>query len=123
MEQLDYRINKNIEKKTPVKAVWPKGGVPVGPGPVAIIKDAPNPNAAKLFYNYFLSSEGCQAFQKGGFSNTGRKTGIVNWKHMPGYDDLNIIKIDYAQMDKDRTDLLHKFEKVFGAAKKKARAK
>jgi iron(III) transport system substrate-binding protein len=123
MEQLDYRINKNIEKKTPVKAVWPKGGVAVGPGPAAIIKDAPNPNAAKLFYNYFLSSEGCQAFQKGGFSNTGRKTGIIKWKHMPGYDDLNIIKIDYAQMDKDRTDLLHKFEKVFGAAKKKARAK
>ena len=42
---------------------------------------------------------------------------------MPGYDDLNIIKIDYAQMDKDRTELLNKFEDVFGAAKKKARAK
>jgi hypothetical protein len=42
---------------------------------------------------------------------------------MPGYDDLNIIDVDYRQMDKDRTDLLNKFEKVFGAAKKKARAK
>jgi iron(III) transport system substrate-binding protein len=121
LEQLDYRINKNIEKKTPVKAVWPKDGVAVGPGPVAIIKEAPNPNAAKLFYNYFLSSEGCQAFQKGGYSNAGRKTGLVKWKHMPGYDDLNIIDIDYRQMDKDRTDLLNKFEEVFGAAKKKAR--
>jgi len=121
MEQLDYRINKNIEKKTPVAAVWPKDGVSVGPGPAAIIKEAPHPNAAKLLYNYFLASEGCQAFQKGGFSNTGRKTGIINWKHMPGYDDLNIIKIDYNQMNKDRTDLLNKFEEIFGAAKKKAR--
>ena len=123
LEQLDYRINKNIEKKTPVKAVWPEDGVAVGPGPVAIIKEAPNPNAAKLFYNYFLSSEGCQAFQKGGYSNAGRKSGIIKWKHMPGYDDLNIIDVDYRQMDKDRTDLLNKFEKVFGEAKKKARAK
>jgi hypothetical protein len=40
---------------------------------------------------------------------------------MPGYDQLNIINIDYAQMDKDRTALLEKFEKVFGEAKKKAR--
>ncbi len=40
---------------------------------------------------------------------------------MPGYDDLNIIKIDYNQMNKDRTDLLIKFEDIFGAAKKKAR--
>ena len=95
--------------------------VPVGPGPAALIKEAPHPDAAKLLYNYFLASEGCQAFQRGGFSNTGRKTGIIKWKYMPGYDDLNIIKIDYNQMDKDRTDLLKKFEEVFGAAKKKAR--
>jgi iron(III) transport system substrate-binding protein len=121
MEQLDYRINKNMEKKTPVAAFWPKDGVSVGPGPASIIKEAPHPNAAKLLYNYFLASEGCQAFQKGGFSNTGRKTGIIKWKYMPGYDDLNIIKIDYNQMNKDRTDLLNKFEEIFGAAKKKAR--
>ena len=123
MEDLDYRINENMIKGTPLKGYWPKDGVPVGPGPCAIIKEAPNPNAAKLFYNYFLSSEGCQAFQKGGSSNTARKTGMMKFKHMPGYDDLNIIDIDYVQLDKDTKDLLAKFEEVFGAAKKKARAK
>ncbi len=123
VEQLDYRLNKAMAKKLPVKAHFPKEGVAVGPGPAAIIKEAPHPNAAKLLYNYFLASEGCQAFQKGGYSNTGRKTGGVKWKYLPGYDDLNIIKVDYAQMDKDRTALLEKFEKVFGEAKKRARAK
>jgi len=123
MEDLDYRINENMIKGTPLKGFWPKDGVAVGPGPVAIPKDAPNPNAAKLFYNYFLSSEGCQAFQKGGSSNAGRKTGVMKFKHMPGYDDLNIIDIDYRQLDADTKDLLAKFEEVFGAAKKKARSK
>jgi len=122
LEQLDYRINKNMVKKTPIKAHWPEDGVAVGPGPAAIIKEAPHPNAAKLLYNFFLSSEGCQAFQKGGYSNTGRKTGGIKWKYLPGYDELNIIKIDYYQMDKDRTALLEKFDKVFGEAKKKARS-
>lgn len=123
VEQLDYRINHNIEKKIPIKAVWPKEGVAVSPGPVAIIKEAPHPNAAKLLYNYFLASEGCQAFQMGGYSNTGRKTGGIKWKHMPGYDELNIIKIDYQQLDREMKSLLEKFEKVFGEAKKRARAK
>lgn len=123
VEQLDYRLNKAMAKKLPVKAHFPKEGVAVGPGPAAIIKEAPHPNAAKLLYNYFLASEGCQAFQRGGYSNTGRKTGGVKWKYLPGYDDLNIIKVDYSQMDKERTALLEKFEKVFGEAKKKARAK
>ena len=123
MEDLDYRINENMIKGTPLKGLWPKDGVAVSPGPVAIIKVAPNPNAAKLFYNYFLSSEGCQAFQKGGSSNAGRKTGIMKFKHMPGYDELNIIDIDYRQLDKDTKDVLAKFEQVFGGAKKKARSK
>ena len=123
MEDLDYRINENMIKGTPIKGYWPKDGVAVGPGPCAIIKEAPNPNAAKLFFNYFLSSEGCQAFQKGGSSNTGRKTGGMKFKHMPGYDSLNIIDIDYRQLDADTKDLLAKFEKVFGGGKKKARSK
>ncbi len=123
MEDLDYRINENMIKGTPLKGTWPKDGVAVSPGPVAIIKEAPHPNAAKLFYNYFLSSEGCQAFQKGGSSNAGRKTGVMKFKHMPGYDELNIIDIDYRQLDRDTKDVLAKFEEVFGSAKKRARAK
>lgn len=122
MENLDYRVNENIIKGTPLTGLWPKDGVAVSPGPTAIIKEAPNPNAAKLFYNYFLSSEGCQAFQKGGSSNAARKSGIIKWKHMPSLDDLNIIDIDYRQLDKDEKDLLAKFEQVFGGAKKKAKS-
>ncbi|MBW2308436.1 MAG: extracellular solute-binding protein [Deltaproteobacteria bacterium] len=123
LEQLDYRICKSKAKKTPVNAHWPEEGVAVAPGPAGIVKDAPHPNAAKLLYNYFLSSEGCQAFQKGGYSNTGRKTGMIKWKYLPDPEKLNIIQIDYLQMEKDMKPLLEKFDRVFGEAKKKARAR
>jgi iron(III) transport system substrate-binding protein len=123
MSDLDYRVNENIIAGTPLTGIWPKDGVSVSPGPVAIIKETPHPNAAKLFYNYFLSSEGCQAFQKGGSSNAARKSGIIKWEHMPSLDELNIIDIDYRQLDKDEKDLLAKFEQVFGGAKKKAKSK
>ena len=123
LEQLDYRICEGKAKKEPINAWFPEEGVPMAPGPAAIIKEAPHPNAAKLFYNYYLSSEGCQAFQKGGYSNTGRKTGIIKWPNLPDPDKMNIIKVDFRQMQKEMKPLLEKFEKVFGEAKKKARAK
>jgi ABC-type Fe3+ transport system substrate-binding protein len=93
----------------------------VAPGPAGINAKAPHPNAAKLLYNYFLSSEGCQAFQKGGYSNTGRKSGGIKWNYLPSMSELNIIDIDYGQMEKDMKGLLKKFDDVFGAGKKKSR--
>lgn len=40
------------------KAVWPEDGVPLVPGPVAILSRAPHPYAARLFVDYTLSKEG-----------------------------------------------------------------
>ena len=42
----------------PIKVVYPKEGLPTTPGTAGIFKTAPNPNAAKLFLNWFLSVEG-----------------------------------------------------------------
>ncbi len=48
------------EKKTPFKGIWPKEGVPVGLQPIAVLKDAPHANAARLFVDWVLSAEGQQ---------------------------------------------------------------
>jgi iron(III) transport system substrate-binding protein len=44
--------------KAGITAVYPVEGMPVAPAPIAIFKDAPHPNAAKLFVDYVLSEEG-----------------------------------------------------------------
>ncbi len=123
LEQLDYRINEMLAEKVPLSYHFPSEGIAVAPCPAGVIAKAPHPNAGKLLYNYFLSSEGCQAFQKGGYSNTGRKTGFIRWEKLPDPSKLNLIKIDYALMEKETKNLLKKFDEVFGEAKKKARAK
>lgn len=45
----------------PIDVVYPKEGLPAAPGAAALFKDAPNPNAAKLFLNWSLSEEGQNA--------------------------------------------------------------
>lgn len=52
----------------PVKGVIPDEGAAYTPISVAMIKGGSNPNAAKLFMNYLLSSEGQMFFAKDGLA-------------------------------------------------------
>ncbi|TDR88089.1 ABC transporter substrate-binding protein [Enterovirga rhinocerotis] len=42
----------------PIEVIYPTEGLPAAPGAAAIFKDAPHPNAAKLFLDWSLSREG-----------------------------------------------------------------
>jgi iron(III) transport system substrate-binding protein len=41
-----------------IVGVYPSEGMPLAAAPIAILKDAPHPNAARLFVDYALSEEG-----------------------------------------------------------------
>lgn len=96
--------------------VWPKDGVPMMVGPVAILAGAPHPNCARLFEDFLLSAEGQQVVvrQLGDYSlrpNTGAAAG-----RLP-LEQLRLILptagwTDYA----DKRDLLWKeFSDLMGA--------
>jgi iron(III) transport system substrate-binding protein len=54
----------------PIEVAYPAEGMPATPGGAGIFKTAPNPNAAKLFLNWFLSLEGQNTMvEKLGFSS------------------------------------------------------
>jgi iron(III) transport system substrate-binding protein len=45
-----------------IVSVYPAEGMPIAHAPIAILKNAPHPNAAKLFVDFILSKEGQQLF-------------------------------------------------------------
>lgn len=51
----EYNMFIEIQKKSPVKIVYPKEGTPFVTSPTAIFKDAPHPNAARVFQNFLYS--------------------------------------------------------------------
>jgi iron(III) transport system substrate-binding protein len=55
----EYNLLQSREKKLPVDIVYPTEGTPMVVGPNAIFKNAPNPNAARLFQCYCFTAE-CQ---------------------------------------------------------------
>ncbi len=53
-----YRAFEPEAIKSGIVGVYPTEGMPVTLAPVAILKDAPHPNAARLFIDFTLSREG-----------------------------------------------------------------
>jgi iron(III) transport system substrate-binding protein len=56
----EYNLIQMKEKGEPVEIVYPAEGSPLIVGPSGVMKDAPNPNAAKLLLSWMFSQEGQQ---------------------------------------------------------------
>src|SRR4029079_9876888 len=55
----EYNLVQLKEKGDPVEIVYPTEGTPLIVGPSGVLKDAPNPNAARLLQSFMFSPE-CQ---------------------------------------------------------------
>ncbi len=62
-------------KGLPIKVVIPEEGVPYVPFGAAVLKDAPRPNAARLFMNYLLDPGRQVLFAKEGFRPAAKDMG------------------------------------------------
>ncbi len=110
---LGYYYDDNaIKKGQPVRAVWPTDGVPMVQSPLAIAKDAPHPNAAKLLFEFILSQEGQALFQV----LAGDYSVRDDVPPMPGkrpFKELNIIQIDWEKVEQKREECTIEFETLF----------
>jgi len=52
----EYNMFMEIQAKSPVKIIYPKEGTPFVTSPTAIFKDAPHPNAARVFQNFLYTT-------------------------------------------------------------------
>ncbi len=57
-------ITRGIKDGAPIRPLYMKEGYPGAGWTVSLIKNAPHPNAGKLFANWFLSREGQTVFSK-----------------------------------------------------------
>lgn len=73
------KLMKHIKVGAPVKLLKMKEGVPPAGWSVMLVKNAPHPNAGKLFVNWFLSKEGQTIFSKAGEVPSFRKDVSQEW--------------------------------------------
>ena len=108
----EYNLLQLKEKGEPIEIVYPTEGTPLVVGPSGIMKNAPNPNAAKLF-NHFLFSVECQQLivDVGGMRSFHSQV-----KEKPGRTPLKQIKLmkeDPAAVEKQVEEIKARYTKYF----------
>ena len=109
----EYNMFLQKEKGEPVEIVYPTEGTPLVVGPNAIFKNAPNPNAARLFQNYCFSPEAQQLIIDVG----GLRSVHPQAKEKAGrrpVKDIKWMKDDAAGVEKTAEEIKARYTKIFG---------
>jgi iron(III) transport system substrate-binding protein len=109
----EYNMFQQKEKGDPVEIVYPTEGTPMVVGPNGIFKDAPNPNAARLFQSYCFTPEAQQLIVDVG----GLRSLHPQVKEKAGrkpLKDIKWMKDDPAGVEKSAEDIKARYTKIFG---------
>ena len=109
---VEYVVFQNKERGQPVEPVYPSEGTPLIVGPNAIFKQAPNPNAARLFQSFSFSPE-CQQLiiDIGGLRSmhpqAKEKAGRTPIK------DIKLMKDDAAGVERSAEEIKRRYTQIF----------
>ena len=108
----EYNMFMLKESGRPVEIVYPTEGTPLIVGPNGIFKNAPNPNAARLFQNWMFTLEAQQmAIDVGGLRSFHALA-----KEKPGRKPLSEIKLmkdDAVAVEKQSEDIKARYTQLF----------
>lgn len=110
----EYFYYKTLKQGNPIKIVYPKEGIPLVVSPVAIAKDSPRPNAAKLFLDFIFTKEALQALADREGLYTGHPE-VTYPKDKPKLKDLNLLNVDAEQLEEKNEEIKKRFVEFFGA--------
>ncbi len=109
----EYNMFVEKEKGNPVEIVYPTEGAPLIIGPNAVMKNAPNPNAARLFQSFCFSPEAQQLIiDTGGLRSVHPLT-----KEKPGrrpFGEIKKMKDDPEGVEKSSEQIKARYSKMFG---------
>ena len=107
-----YLVIRYKEEGQPVEIVYPEEGTPLAASPSAVLKAAPNPNAARLFQNWMHSREAQQfvvdwALQYSPHRQTVEKPGIRRLA------DIKLMKEDPEAIEKNGEEIKARYARIF----------
>jgi iron(III) transport system substrate-binding protein len=109
----EYNLFQLKESGAPVELVYPAEGIPTVVGPNAVFKNAPNPNAARLFQCYCFTPE-CQQLivDFGGLRSMHRQVKEKAGRRL--LRDIETMKEDAVGVEKSSEDIKAHYSKLFG---------
>jgi len=109
----EYNLLLLKDQGAPVEAIYPTEGTPLVVGPSAVLKNAPNPNAARLFQSYLFTAESQQMLVDVGDLRSFHRQVKEKSGHMP-ISQIKLMKEDPAGVVKQMEDIKERYSKLFG---------
>jgi iron(III) transport system substrate-binding protein len=109
----EYNALQLKEDGKPIEIVYPTEGVPMAVGPNAVFKNAPNPNAARLFQSYCFSAECQQLIIDAGALRSVHPQAKEKAGRKP-FKDIKTMKDDAAGVEKNAEQIKQRYAKIFG---------
>jgi iron(III) transport system substrate-binding protein len=110
----EYFYYKTLKQGNPIKIIYPQEGVPLVVSPIAIAKDAPHPNAGKLFLEFIFSKESQQLLADKEGLYTGHPD-VTYPADKPKLKDLKLLAADADELEKRNAEIKKRFVEFFGA--------
>ena len=110
----EYFYYKTQKQGNPIKIIYPSEGIPLVVSPVAVAKDAPHPNAAKLFVDYIFSEESQQLLADKEGLYTGHPQ-VTYPADKPKLKDLKLLSVEADELEKRNAEIKKRFIEYFGA--------
>lgn len=110
-EQNNYSVLPDKAKGQPVGIVYPEEGVTLSPGPAGILKQAPHPNAAKLFMDYICSKE-AQEIIAAKYYYPGRVD--IPAKGQPSLGELKFLFPKISWLIENKQEMVDNFDTIMG---------
>src|SRR5436305_663834 len=108
----EYNIFQKKEAGRPVQPVYASEGSPLIIGPNGVFKDAPNPNAARLFQSFSLGREAQQLIiDVGGLRSVHSQT-VAKAGREP-LKEIKTMKDDAAAVEKEGESIKARYTKIF----------
>lgn len=113
-EQLGYYAYSSIkERQAPIVPIYPSDIIPITMAPISILKRAPNVEAAKVVFDWWLSKEGQEYLQESnGVYSVRDDVAVLEGK--PRYSELKTIEIDLEEYSAKRDEYQSEFIEIFG---------
>ncbi len=104
-------------KGAPVEFVFPETGAPATQQSVGVVADAPHPNAAELFLDWYLSPVGQKAYADVLYNHSAREDVAPPPGGKPIKDIKVLVPQDNEAYEKSRPDFAKEWDRIVGARK------
>lgn len=109
----EYNVFRLQDEGVPIKIVYPAEGTPLAVGNAAVLKEAPSPNAAKLFYSFLFSQEAQQLNSDFGGLRSFHPDVKEKASRTP-LADIKLLHSDPAKLEPEIQTIKTNYEQYFG---------